>query len=151
MEQNKGKENPNHARDMYTIQLGTSADVDFLSKIIPCFVDEFSLASRSIFGVLGFSLGGHTCLLSLANSPQIAFGISVVGCGDYLKLMESRGLKSLSVDLQTLIKKHDPVENLKDLVEKDILLLVRVTSFILRAEKETILFLLGRIYYLHSD
>ncbi|KAJ3371458.1 hypothetical protein HDU91_005289 [Kappamyces sp. JEL0680] len=137
-EQNLGKENPHHARDMYAIQLGTAWDVDYLSRVLPTWGIE-GFGTGAVFGVLGFSLGGkaapftagHACLLSLANSSEISFGISVVGCGlspslilgDYLKLMESRGLAGLPSELVSLVQIHDPIENLDRLAKKDVLLL----------------------------
>ena len=56
-------DNINHARDMYAIQLGTAADVTYLKKLIPVWLNQ-DVAS---WGVCGFSLGGHATLLLLAN------------------------------------------------------------------------------------
>jgi hypothetical protein len=83
-DQNRGKENPNHAKDMYAIQLGTAWDVSYLTQTIPLYIPTIRR-----WGVVGFSLGGHASLLSLVQSPTIQVGVSIVGCGDYEKLMVS--------------------------------------------------------------
>lgn len=119
--QNQGKgKNQGHAKDMYAIQLGTAVDCAYLIDVLPLYIP--GLLSNTRWAVLGFSLGGHSSLLLAGLCDKISTCVSVVGCGDYIKLMESRDV-AISPVLETLIAKKDPINNLKALVTKNLLLL----------------------------
>ena len=112
------KENSNHPLDMYAIQLGTVADIRFITEILTVYHKKFYK-----FGVVGFSLGGHVGLLS-ALLDKIQVVVSICGSGNYFELMESRGVDLRQFPgLLSLVKTNDPVNNLDKLVEKHILLL----------------------------
>lgn len=96
------KRNENHASDMYSIQYGSAMDISFLIDAIPLY------KGINKWGVLGFSLGGHAALLSLTLDPRLSVGVSVVGCGDYESLMESRGV-DIPPALKDLLIKRDPL------------------------------------------
>ncbi|KAI9136167.1 hypothetical protein BKA69DRAFT_1042776 [Paraphysoderma sedebokerense] len=67
--------NPNHATDMYCIQLGTALDVLLLIDLLPLYLQTLvrkvaSHATTAIkwkWGVVGVSLGGHSTLLAVFN------------------------------------------------------------------------------------
>ncbi|CAK5268592.1 unnamed protein product [Mycena citricolor] len=84
------EENPNHALDMYTIQLGTAKDVSFLIDFLPSYL--FPLGERTIsdWGVTGISLGGHSAYIAGASDPRLKLTIPIIGCPDYLALMYPR-------------------------------------------------------------
>lgn len=119
--QNRGKDaNVSHPIDMYAIQLGTAMDLCYLVDAIPLYVPE--LALDATFAVLGYSLGGHASLLALSHCEKLSICVSVVGCADYLKLMESRDCEIGSA-LFNLVERKDPINNLKSIVNKHIHLL----------------------------
>lgn len=120
--QNEGKDkNPKHAIDMYSIQLGTAQDLGFLIEVLPLYISGLGYSSTR-WGVLGFSLGGHSSLLAASQIERLTVCVSVVGCGDYSKLMESRDI-SIPPSLESLVAKRDPIHNCKALVSKHIILL----------------------------
>ncbi|KAJ3371329.1 hypothetical protein GGF31_003252 [Allomyces arbusculus] len=89
--------NPNHAIDMYALQMGTTQDISFLIDHLPGLLEaEHGIHDVTKFGVCGISLGGHVAFLSVANDPRIDMAISIVGCGDYATLMHERHTKLVS-------------------------------------------------------
>ena len=108
-QQNRQKTNTNHALDMYSNEYGTSLDLMQLSTIIPLYFQV------EIFGVLGYSMGAHIALMTV---PRFKFKVcvSIVGCGDYYKLMKYRN-QELGLKLKELVLREDPVnqpEKFKD-------------------------------------
>ncbi|KAF9494486.1 hypothetical protein BDN71DRAFT_1483035 [Pleurotus eryngii] len=109
--------NPNHALDMYGIQLGTQRDLSHLIDFLPLYL--FPNGERTIvqWGVAGISLGGHTAWLALAHEPRITFAVVILGCADYLALMSRRAAESefelasptLPPSLVSLIGQVDPI------------------------------------------
>ncbi|KAF4574275.1 hypothetical protein EYR36_005608 [Pleurotus pulmonarius] len=109
--------NPNHALDMYGIQLGTQRDLSHLIDFLPSYL--FPSGERIIeqWGVAGISLGGHTAWLALAHEPRITFGVVILGCADYLALMSRPAAESeieltsptLPPSLVSLVRHTDPV------------------------------------------
>ncbi|KAI0259868.1 Alpha/Beta hydrolase protein [Gloeopeniophorella convolvens] len=82
--------NERHAVDMYSILLGAVKDVSFLIDVLPAYVfphDERVVAEWALAGV---SLGGHATWLALRHEPRIRIGVPIIGCPDYLALMDSR-------------------------------------------------------------
>ncbi|KAJ8697448.1 hypothetical protein PTI98_004255 [Pleurotus ostreatus] len=86
--------NPNHALDMYGIQLGTQRDLSHLIDFLPSHLFPHGERTIEQWGVAGISLGGHTAWLALAHEPRITFGIVILGCADYLALMSRRAAES---------------------------------------------------------
>ncbi|KAJ7178722.1 Alpha/Beta hydrolase protein [Mycena crocata] len=84
------KENPKHVHDMYAIHVGTAKDVSFLIDFIPSYL--FPMGERNIveWGVAGVSLGGHSAWIAAATDPRVKIVIPIIGCPDYLGLMEPR-------------------------------------------------------------
>ncbi|KAJ7052486.1 Alpha/Beta hydrolase protein [Mycena amicta] len=99
--------NPNHALDMYGVQLGTARDVSFVIDFLPSYL--FPLGQRTIdsWGISGVSLGGHSTWIAGAFDPrvsghieqisnhlkqpyQLKLVIPIIGCPDYLALMRIR-------------------------------------------------------------
>lgn len=106
---------PTHQEDMYSMCIGSANDASFLAEICPL----YSKLER--FGILGFSMGGHSALLAICH-PSIKFIISLVGSADYEKLMNSRNLP-VSGPLQKLVRKHDLLYNQEKWAGKKILLI----------------------------
>jgi len=108
--------NERHAYDMYSIQNGTARDVSFLIDFLPAYL--FPDGSRVIkdWLVAGVSLGGHSTWMVLKNEPRVKIGIPIIGCPDYLTLMESRAKQEglelvpplMPDSLKEYIKKTDP-------------------------------------------
>ena len=91
-------------------------DCSYLIKLVPSFIKK----DIADWACVGFSLGGHTTCLALANEPKITSGVSIVGCGDYETLMINRALSlgyqvpptcydHLPRQLLTLLRSTDPV------------------------------------------
>lgn len=115
-----GKGNEKHAIDMYTIQTGTALDVSFLIDFLPAYL--FPNGERTIeeWGVAGVSLGGHSTWISLARGPRVSFGVPIIGCPDFMKLMTGRaeewgktpfaGSKYLPKSIVKFIEEFDPAK-----------------------------------------
>ncbi|KAL7273395.1 hypothetical protein RUND412_003751 [Rhizina undulata] len=88
--------NPTHAADMFSIYHGTSLDLNTIVKYLPSYIfptrtSPYRLAKHLVAGV---SLGGHAAHLSLFNDPRISGGVAIIGCPDYVALMQHRASKS---------------------------------------------------------
>ncbi|KAI8094811.1 Alpha/Beta hydrolase protein [Thamnidium elegans] len=84
-------QNPNHALDMWAMVNSTASTVSELIDVVEHYL--FGGLERSIvkvWGVLGFSMGGHAAFLAAANDPRITVAIPIVGISDFLSLMQSR-------------------------------------------------------------
>ncbi|KAF8207287.1 Alpha/Beta hydrolase protein [Mycena galopus ATCC 62051] len=75
---------------MWTIQTGTAQDVSFLIDYLEAYL--FPAGERTIadWGVTGISLGGHSTWMVAAGDPRVTVAIPIIGCPDFLKLMEPR-------------------------------------------------------------
>ncbi|KAI0029763.1 Alpha/Beta hydrolase protein [Vararia minispora EC-137] len=85
--------NERHAVDMYSIQTGTARDVSFVLDFLPAYLfpdDERTVAEWALMGV---SLGGHAVWLALKDEPRVRIGIPIIGCPDYMTLMQLRADK----------------------------------------------------------
>ena len=82
--------NPKHAQDMFSIYHGTSVDLSHLLTYLSSYIfpTDSHLITTNI--VLGISLGGHAAWHCLLHEPRVQAAISVIGCPDYLRLMEDR-------------------------------------------------------------
>ncbi|KAF7773310.1 hypothetical protein Agabi119p4_5477 [Agaricus bisporus var. burnettii] len=117
--------NERHALDMYAIQTGTAADVSFLIDFLPAYLFPTGKRSIKTWGVAGKSLGGHSAWLALGQDERISFGIPIIACPDYLKLMEKRASRfSLPIappyfpaSLIELVRRRDPVMKAFDRVD----------------------------------
>jgi len=112
------KHNETHAIDMYAIQVGTARDISYLIDFLPAYLFPRGLTSGHDIEwlIAGVSLGGHVTWLVLRNEPRVKIGVPVIGCADYLKMIQQRALNS-QVDLRppvfpdhmrTLIAQFDP-------------------------------------------
>jgi hypothetical protein len=113
--QNKNHKNENHPKDMYVNIMGTSMDVIFLSQTIPLYY------TISVFGVIGYSMGAHTVLRSMARG-DFKMVVSIVGCGDYRSLMDTRG-RALPSDLSAFVEKNDPIHAIEQFKDTRLLML----------------------------
>jgi len=132
---NGGWESPTHVIDMYSTQLGTTHDISYLIDLLPAVLGKRPLS----YGVVGVSLGGHVTLLSMANEKRVNFGVSIIGCGDYLALMDNRASSNtqgelnitkdptlegrLNPELRKLIISVDPVHRYGEFLDKPLLFL----------------------------
>ncbi len=85
----RGGNHDNPADMMYGILLGTARDI---SLLIDCLPARTGIATDRV-GVTGGSLGGHATQLAMALEPRIAVGASLIGSGDYRRLMELRAAR----------------------------------------------------------
>ncbi|KAG8880977.1 hypothetical protein FRB97_000301 [Tulasnella sp. 331] len=130
--------NEKHAIDMFAIYTGTSRDVSFLIDFLPAYV--FPNGEREIidWGVIGVSLGGHSTWTVLMEDTRVTMGVPIIGCPDYLSLMEERAKEAgmapgppvIPKHLQAYITKHSPTSSgydipseLNPFFNKDILVL----------------------------
>ncbi|KAI9823132.1 MAG: hypothetical protein M1832_002575 [Thelocarpon impressellum] len=86
--------NPTHAQDMFSCYHGTSTDVSLLMDYVSSYA--FPRSEHVIVDhlALGISLGGHAAWQLLLLEPRISTAIVVIGCPDYVSLMEHRAAKS---------------------------------------------------------
>jgi len=75
---------------LFAIQTGTARDVSFLIDFLPAYL--YPQAERKVvdWGIIGISLGGHSAWIVLNEEPRVTLGIPIIGCPDYLGLMEAR-------------------------------------------------------------
>ncbi|BFZ53266.1 hypothetical protein PYCC9005_000289 [Savitreella phatthalungensis] len=111
-------ETPNlrHAEDMHSIQVGTAQDCSLLIDYLPSYL--FPRGQRRIveWACAGISLGGHATWLVLSNEPRVRVGCPIIGCPDFLELMQRRietntklaAQELISVALRETIARVDP-------------------------------------------
>jgi len=135
----KGVHNAKHAIDMFAIQTGTARDVSFLIDFLPAYLYPDGESQIVDWEVIGISLGGHSVWIVLTKEPRVSLGIPIIGCPDFLSLMEGRAKASgipltapyLPDSLRTYIKQHSPTATSYDttsttnnpFLKKDILVL----------------------------
>lgn len=86
-----GYANPNHAFDMWNMIYSTSRIVSELIDVIEHYLfGPTHPKVVEVWGVLGFSLGGHAVYITAANDRRITVAISVVGTSDVLSLLRQR-------------------------------------------------------------
>jgi len=83
-----------HAMDMYSIQTGTAHDISFLIDFIPTYLFPLDDCKVDAWGVAGISLGGHSTWIALSRDSRITLGIPIIGCPNYIELIEHRAHKS---------------------------------------------------------
>jgi len=114
----KAKEdNPRHAIDMFSIISGTHKDISFLIDFLPPYMYPHGEQTIERWMLAGISLGGHATWCALQHEARLSVGIPIVGCPDYLALMQDRakagGLQFeppiLPDSLLELIKRESPV------------------------------------------
>jgi len=121
--------NKHHAIDMYANQLGTAKDISLLMDFLPAKLGLTS--SKEIrFGVTGISLGGHASLLTMAIDRRISVCASLIGCGDYRSLMETRAKQNKSPfdnyyppTLQKVVDLYDPINNVDKFEGKPLIII----------------------------
>lgn len=101
--------------------MGTAADVSLLIDYLESYVYPEGQHSLTQFLCAGISLGGHSTWLVLSHEPRIQAGCPIIGCPDFMTLMEGRaaalgGLsdKLMPSSLRKAVQKLDPkVANMK--------------------------------------
>ncbi|KAI0318621.1 Alpha/Beta hydrolase protein [Amylostereum chailletii] len=91
--------NERHAVDMYSIQTGTARDVSFLIDFLPAYLFPNDERAVREWVVAGVSLGGHSTWLVLKDDPRVRIGVPVIGCPDYLTLIQLRADSALGLPL----------------------------------------------------
>ncbi|KAF7727392.1 hypothetical protein EC973_007556 [Apophysomyces ossiformis] len=87
----KNDENPTHAFDMWMMVRTSAATISSLIDVLEHYLFEPLNEPRvDIWGVIGFSLGGHTAFLAAANDPRITVAIPIVGTADMIGMMRER-------------------------------------------------------------
>ena len=75
---------------MHSIQTGTAHDVSLLIDYLPAYLFPLGQKKISQWLCAGISLGGHSTWIVLANEPRVRAGCPIIGCPDFMALMESR-------------------------------------------------------------
>lgn len=88
--------NATHAPDMFSIYHGTQVDLSMIISYLPAYIfpthhSPYTLTQHLVAGV---SLGGHSAYLAILHEPRITAGVVVIGCPDYVRLMQYRAEKS---------------------------------------------------------
>ncbi|KIO26309.1 hypothetical protein M407DRAFT_243771 [Tulasnella calospora MUT 4182] len=113
----QNRPNNKHALDMYTLQVGAVRDISFLIDFLPSYLYPTDERHVVRWGVIGVSLGGHAAWIALKEEPRLSLGIPIIGCPNYLGLMEARAIKNgiatgppiFPESLRKYIVEHDPV------------------------------------------
>ncbi|KAI1632371.1 hypothetical protein F4809DRAFT_645477 [Biscogniauxia mediterranea] len=97
--------NPTHAQDMFGVVAGAAVDTALLLDALGGYLfgagggpggrsaaGEGGAAGRRVDQnlVLGVSLGGHSAWQLLFAEPRVTAGVMVIGCPDYMNLMQDR-------------------------------------------------------------
>ncbi|KAI5925110.1 hypothetical protein F4810DRAFT_89280 [Camillea tinctor] len=83
--------NPTHALDMFGVVSGAVADTAHLLDALPGYVFGGERGRRIEHNlVLGVSLGGHSAWQVLFAEERFGAGVMVIGCPDYMNLMQDR-------------------------------------------------------------
>jgi len=109
--------NPAHAVDMFSIYYGTSRDVSEIIDFLPALLfpeGEYVIKHNVVMGV---SLGGHSTWMTLLHEPRVEAACVVIGCADYVKLMEQRAAQSGIAGYKTGACREFP-KTLLDVVER---------------------------------
>ena len=103
--------NPTHHLDMWSIQLGTMKDVEFLIEMFPLY--GYALKE---WGVCGISLGGHVSLLLAGYCDKIKYCVSVIGSLDFMTLINGRRPEDVtfSNEFIQLVDKYNAIKTLRN-------------------------------------
>lgn len=111
--------NATHAPDMFSIYHGTQVDLSMIISYLPVYIfpTHHSLYTLTQNLVAGVSLGGHSAYLAILHEPRITAAVAVIGCPDYVRLMQYRAEKSrLECGTEGLFRSKEFPENLLDVV-----------------------------------
>ncbi|HEX3045476.1 MAG TPA: alpha/beta fold hydrolase [Bacillota bacterium] len=114
--------------DMYSYLVGTAQDISLLLDLMPA---RFGYPIERV-GVIGFSLGGHATLITMANEPRIKVGAAIIGGGDFKTLMKDRweryGYPADHFDqrwaenLAPIMEKYDPIRRPEVFADRPLLM-----------------------------
>ncbi|KAI9252633.1 Alpha/Beta hydrolase protein [Sporodiniella umbellata] len=100
------EKNPNHALDMWSMVYNTSRTVSDLIDVIEHYLfGPLEYPRVEVWGVTGFSMGGHASFMSAAEDPRVTVAIPIVGTADFLSLMKNR-LEESKLPTKTHLPKH---------------------------------------------
>lgn len=111
--------NATHAPDMFSIYHGTQVDLSMIISYLPVYIfpTHHSLYTLTQHLVAGVSLGGHSAYLAILHEPRITAAVVVIGCPDYVRLMQHRAEKSrLECGTEGLFRSKEFPENFLDVV-----------------------------------
>lgn len=91
--------------------MGTAKDVSFVMDFLPAYLFPDGECKIDAWGVVGISMGGHSTWIALAQGlilriqdlhitlkhtldPRVQVGIPIIGCPDYMDLIERRAKTS---------------------------------------------------------
>lgn len=106
---------------MHSIQMGTANDVSLLIDYLEAYLYPKGDHSITQYLCTGVSLGGHSTWLVLSHEDRIQAGCPIIGCPDFLSLMQGRAealggmTKEMMPDaLRKTVQRLDPkVANMK--------------------------------------
>jgi dienelactone hydrolase len=119
----------NPADLMYGNILGTARDISLLVDLLPA---SLGLATGRT-GLTGVSLGGHVTELAMTLDQRITAGASLIGSGDFRRLMELRAAKYeipaerfdsfYSPALDAVVQRYDPINHPERFADRPLLML----------------------------
>ena len=147
----------NPADLMYSIILGTAQDIMLL---IDCLPARLGTATDRV-GVTGVSLGGHVTQLVMVLDSRVSVGASLIGSGDYRRLMELRAARHgipaeqfstfYPPALDTLVQRYDPINRAECFADRPLLLLNGASDDLVQVECNRRFEAAIRPYYSHPD
>lgn len=99
---------------MFSIYHGTQLDLSTIITYLPVYIfpthhSSYILTQHLVTGV---SLGGHSAYLAILHEPRITAGVVIIGCPDYVRLMQHRAEKSrLECGVEGLFRSKEFPEN----------------------------------------
>lgn len=121
---------------MYSQMCSTLREIQLVIDFLPCILSQqISHLEIKSWGVLGFSLGGHSALLAFTHEHRLQACVSVISAGDYVlnltKRYESMGELTKRKNLPPLpkfsflfppalhraVERLDPISNVAALAE----------------------------------
>ena len=166
-----GVEQRNHGRRMVDAQLNTDNPADVLYALILGTVRDISLLLDFLparlgrpldrVGLTGGSLGGHVTQLAMAQDDRITVGASLIGSGDFRRLMELRAAKyQLPAEdfatfyppaLDELVRRCDPIQHPERFADRPLLMTNGEADDIVQLECNQRFEAAVRPHYTHPD
>jgi len=147
----------NPADMMYSVILGTARDISLLIDCIPA---RLGLAVDRV-GVTGGSLGGHVTQMAMALDSRISAGASLIGSGDYRRLMELRAARYhipagefpafYPPSLEALVARCDPISHPERFADRPLLMLNGDADDLVQVECNQRFEAAVRPHYTHPD
>lgn len=125
-------DNQSHAIDMWSMEKAAADTVSMLVDVLEFYLFPHAESHIVQYGVLGFSLGGHSAYLANSKDNRLSLCVALVGCADYESLLRYRAT-SLNLQAQAphiperfinqVVRKQDTIHNLQNLLSTKLLMI----------------------------